>query len=93
MSRRVIEFYANEERDWLFHCHLLYHHKAGMGRVFSYTAGDMLPAATESATPMTSEASADAPAGSGMANMPGMSASPRAQHSAAPGSTKTVAPN
>lgn len=39
MSRRVIEFYANEEKDWLFHCHMLYHHKAGMGRVFSYPAG------------------------------------------------------
>lgn len=39
MSRRIIEFYANEDRDWLFHCHLLYHHKAGMGRVFSYSAG------------------------------------------------------
>lgn len=36
MSRRVIEFYANENRDWLFHCHLLYHHKTGMARVFSY---------------------------------------------------------
>jgi len=40
MSRRVIEFYANEERDWLFHCHLLYHHKSGMARVFSYPAGE-----------------------------------------------------
>jgi FtsP/CotA-like multicopper oxidase with cupredoxin domain len=39
MSRRTIEFYANEDRDWLFHCHLLYHHHAGMGRVFSYSAG------------------------------------------------------
>lgn len=39
MSRRIIEFYANEDRDWLFHCHLLYHHKAGMARVFSYPAG------------------------------------------------------
>ncbi|MBL9199362.1 MAG: multicopper oxidase domain-containing protein [Opitutaceae bacterium] len=40
MSRRTIEFYANEDRDWLFHCHLLYHMKAGMGRVMSYPAGD-----------------------------------------------------
>lgn len=39
MSRRIIEFYASEDRDWLFHCHLLYHHHAGMGRVFSYNAG------------------------------------------------------
>ena len=36
MSRRTVEFLANEEKDWLFHCHLLYHHMAGMGRVFSY---------------------------------------------------------
>jgi len=36
MSRRVIEFHASEDRDWLFHCHLLYHHKTGMARVFSY---------------------------------------------------------
>ncbi len=39
MSRRVIEFYANENRDWLFHCHLLYHMMSGMARVFSYPAG------------------------------------------------------
>lgn len=38
MSRRVIEFYANEDRDWLFHCHLLYHMMSGMARVFSYPA-------------------------------------------------------
>ena len=36
MSRRVIEFEANEEKDWLFHCHLLYHMMAGMTRVISY---------------------------------------------------------
>ena len=39
MSRRVIEFHATEDKDWLFHCHLLYHHMSGMGRVFSYSAG------------------------------------------------------
>jgi len=36
MSRVTIEFEANEEKDWLFHCHLLYHMMAGMTRVFSY---------------------------------------------------------
>jgi FtsP/CotA-like multicopper oxidase with cupredoxin domain len=36
MSRRTIEFLANEEKDWLFHCHVLYHMHAGMGRVVSY---------------------------------------------------------
>lgn len=44
MSRRTIEFYANEDRDWLFHCHLLYHMKAGMARVVSYPAGDEMSA-------------------------------------------------
>ena len=26
-----IEFEANEEKDWIFHCHNLYHMKLGMG--------------------------------------------------------------
>ncbi len=33
MGRRVIEFSADEEGDWFFHCHLLYHMDAGMARV------------------------------------------------------------
>lgn len=36
MSRITIEFEANEEKDWFFHCHLLYHMKSGMARVISY---------------------------------------------------------
>lgn len=36
MGRQTIEFLANEEGDWFFHCHLLYHMDAGMARVFSY---------------------------------------------------------
>ena len=36
MSTSVIEFDANEVGDWFFHCHLLYHMKAGMARVISY---------------------------------------------------------
>ncbi len=36
MSRVTIEFEANEEQDWLFHCHLLYHMMSGMTRVFTY---------------------------------------------------------
>jgi hypothetical protein len=36
MSTVTIEFDANEERDWFFHCHILYHMAAGMGRVISY---------------------------------------------------------
>ncbi len=33
---QVIEFEANEFNDWFFHCHVLYHAKAGMARVVSY---------------------------------------------------------
>ena len=32
----VIEFDAKEKGDWFFHCHVLYHMKGGMARVFSY---------------------------------------------------------
>ena len=59
MSRRVIEFYADEDRDWLFHCHLLYHMKAGMARIMSYPAGQGLrtAAGSTSAAPDSSDAS------------------------------------
>ncbi|MCF6140476.1 multicopper oxidase domain-containing protein [Flavobacterium sp. K77] len=36
METDVIEFNANTEGDWFFHCHILYHMMAGMGRVFTY---------------------------------------------------------
>lgn len=36
METHVIEFEANLEGDWFFHCHVLYHMMAGMNRVFSY---------------------------------------------------------
>lgn len=36
MSRRLLEFEANEHKDWMFHCHILYHMMSGMARVFSY---------------------------------------------------------
>ncbi|MCP9200171.1 MULTISPECIES: multicopper oxidase family protein [Christiangramia] len=36
METDVIEFEANVEGDWFFHCHILYHMMSGMGRVFSY---------------------------------------------------------
>jgi len=35
METNVIEFEANEEGDWFFHCHILYHMMAGMNRVFA----------------------------------------------------------
>nr|WP_315197445.1 multicopper oxidase domain-containing protein [uncultured Flavobacterium sp.] len=36
METDTIEFTANAEGDWFFHCHILYHMMSGMGRVFSY---------------------------------------------------------
>ncbi|SKA99562.1 Multicopper oxidase with three cupredoxin domains (includes cell division protein FtsP and spore coat protein CotA) [Prosthecobacter debontii] len=36
MSKRIVEFEANEEKDWMFHCHILYHMMSGMARVFRY---------------------------------------------------------
>jgi hypothetical protein len=36
METDIIEFEANAEGDWFFHCHILYHMMSGMGRVFSY---------------------------------------------------------
>lgn len=36
METDTIEFNANVSGDWFFHCHILYHMMAGMGRVFSY---------------------------------------------------------
>lgn len=37
MQNITIEFEASEEKDWFFHCHLLYHMMSGMARVVSYT--------------------------------------------------------
>ncbi|MEO4006691.1 multicopper oxidase domain-containing protein [Flavobacterium sp. CAU 1735] len=37
METDTIEFHASEEYgDWYFHCHILYHMMAGMGRIFTY---------------------------------------------------------
>lgn len=36
METDIIEFQANADGDWFFHCHILYHMMAGMGRIFSY---------------------------------------------------------
>ena len=35
METDTIEFEANMDGDWFFHCHILYHMMAGMNRVFS----------------------------------------------------------
>lgn len=35
METDTLEFNANAEGDWFFHCHILYHMMSGMGRIFS----------------------------------------------------------
>ncbi|QQS37185.1 MAG: multicopper oxidase domain-containing protein [Ignavibacteriales bacterium] len=45
MERDTIEFAASESGgDWFFHCHILYHMMAGMGRIFSYKDSPQNPA-------------------------------------------------
>jgi len=36
METDTIEFLASASGDWFFHCHILYHMMAGMGRIFEY---------------------------------------------------------
>lgn len=36
METDTLEFAANVDGDWFFHCHVLYHMMSGMGRVFRY---------------------------------------------------------
>lgn len=36
MSKVTIEFEADQNKDWFFHCHNLYHMKSGMSRVIAY---------------------------------------------------------
>ena len=36
METVTIEFEADQEKAWIFHCHILYHMMAGMSRVLSY---------------------------------------------------------
>ncbi|HRO46613.1 multicopper oxidase domain-containing protein [Agriterribacter sp.] len=36
METDTLEFAANKDGDWFFHCHILYHMMAGMGNVLSY---------------------------------------------------------
>jgi CopA family copper-resistance protein len=43
METNVIEFEANSDGDWFFHCHVLYHMMAGMNRVFSYENSEPNP--------------------------------------------------
>lgn len=49
METNTIEFAANEKSggDWFFHCHILYHMMAGMGRIFSYENSPPNPEITD----------------------------------------------
>jgi len=47
MGQVTIEFDANEEQDWLFHCHNQYHMKTGMNRVISYEDTSLLSSTIE----------------------------------------------
>ena len=47
MGNVTIEFAANEEKDWFFHCHNLYHAKTGMARVVRYSDYPGNPAFTK----------------------------------------------
>jgi CopA family copper-resistance protein len=43
METDTIEFAANQEGNWFFHCHILYHMMAGMGKVFTYANSPVNP--------------------------------------------------
>ena len=38
MESLIIEFDPEEEGDWIFHCHVLYHMMGGMSRIFSHNS-------------------------------------------------------
>jgi hypothetical protein len=43
METDTIEFAANQSGNWFFHCHILFHMMAGMGRVFRYENSPVNP--------------------------------------------------
>jgi len=43
METDTIEFAANQSGNWFFHCHILFHMMAGMGRVFTYNNSTVNP--------------------------------------------------
>lgn len=47
METDTIEFNASESGDWFFHCHILYHMAAGMGRIFEYEDSPENPEITD----------------------------------------------
>lgn len=56
METVVIEFLADEENDWFFHCHILYHLVGGMGQVVHYAGttpdADVVAARASPTSPM-----------------------------------------
>ncbi len=56
METIVIEFLADEQNDWFFHCHLLYHLVGGMGQVVHYEGttpdADVVAARNSPSSPM-----------------------------------------
>jgi CopA family copper-resistance protein len=50
-----IEFEANEEKDWIFHCHNLYHMKLGMGGIVHYEGTEHDPILAKHAADHSSE--------------------------------------
>ena len=47
LGAQTIEFHANENKDWFFHCHILYHMKVGMARVIHYEGSEVDPEIAE----------------------------------------------
>jgi len=43
MGNVTIEFAADEDKDWFFHCHILYHMKSGMTRIIHYEGSTVDP--------------------------------------------------
>lgn len=43
METDTLEFAANQNGNWFFHCHILFHMMAGMGRVFRYENSTVNP--------------------------------------------------
>lgn len=78
MSSRTVEFEANEDRDWMFHCHILYHMMSGMARVFRYE-----PEGTAaSAPPASPQTSAGHRTDAGTASHPAQSSEHSLHHAA-----------
>jgi len=55
MDNVTIEFDANEEKDWFFHCHLLYHLTSGMARIVHYAGTPTLTDSPEKLARFVSE--------------------------------------